>query len=199
MIVSTLRADRLLASALHAVEQGGDALFAALEALDAPIYLTDANGVVTYFNQACVGFTGRVPEVGKDRWCVTWRLYTDEGVFLPHDQCPMAVAIRNRDPIRGVTALAERPDGTRVQFLACPTPILGEDGALLGAINMLIDVTDLRQIEDLRHQAERCRRLARSVDDRRAAAVLQLMAGEYEDKARELEFAQEPEVGRRQA
>jgi len=192
MIASTVRAETLLTIALAAVERGGDELFSALEALDAPIYLTDSQGVVTYFNPACVAFSGRLPVVGKDRWCVTWKLYTTEGEFLPHDQCPMAIAIRNRGPIRGVTALAERPDGTRVQFMPYPTPIVGEDGALLGAINMLIDVTDERQIEALRGQADRCRRLALHIDDRRVAATLTLMAVEYDAKAADLEGSQEP-------
>jgi PAS domain-containing protein len=194
MIISTAHAEKLLTSALAAVGRGGDDLFSALEALDAPIYLTDPDGVVTYFNPACIAFSGRVPVVGKDRWCVTWKLYTDEGEFLPHDQCPMATAIRDRNPIRGVTAVAERPDGTRVRFMPYPTPLIGDDGALLGAINMLIDVTDLRQIEELRRQADRCRRLA-NVDDRRAAATLTLMAVEYEAKAAELELSREPAVG----
>ena len=187
MTASPAHAERLLDSVLRAVERGGEDLFAALEALDAPIYLTDPNGVITYFNTACVTFAGRVPVVGKDRWCVTWKLYTADGEFLPHDQCPMAVAVRDRAPIRGVTAWAERPDGERVQFMPYPTPILGDKGELQGAINILIDVTDLRQIADLRDQADRCRRLAKNVDDRRAAASLTLMAVEYDDKAARLE------------
>ena len=175
-------ADDILRTAIDAVERGDD-LFSALEALQAPIYVTDPEGVVTHFNRACVGFTGRAPAVGKDRWCVTWRLYTDEGEFLPHDQCPMAVALRDRRSIRGVTAVAERPDGTRVRFTPFPTPMFGPDGALVGAINVLIDVTDVRQIADLVAQAEKCRRLASKVDDRRTADTLSQMAAEYEAKA----------------
>ena len=81
--------------------------------VDAPIYVTDEEGFVTYFNRACVGFSGREPAVGKDRWCVTWKLFTADGDYLPHDQCPMAVAIKTEKLIRGVTAVAARPDGTR--------------------------------------------------------------------------------------
>ncbi len=50
-------------------------LRAALDELPAAIYVTDAEGVITYFNPACIDFTGRRPEVGQDRWCVTWRLW----------------------------------------------------------------------------------------------------------------------------
>src|SRR5471030_2118300 len=126
MLASMATADEILHSAIAAVEQATDDFHAALEALQAPIYVTDAEGVITYFNPACIGFAGRTPAVGKDRWCVTWKLYTDDGAFLPHDQCPMAVAIVERRPVRGVSAVAERPDGTRVNFMPFPTPLLGK-------------------------------------------------------------------------
>jgi PAS domain-containing protein len=189
MSSTTATADEILNTAIEAVARGGDDLFSALEALQAPIYVTDAQGVITHFNQACIGFAGRTPAVGKDRWCVTWKLYTDDGDFLPHDECPMAIAIRKKTPVRGVTAVAERPDGTRVNFMPFPTPLLGRDGELLGAINMLIDVTDARQIDDLWFQSKRCRRLATAAGDQRTADTLNLMAAEYEAKAKELELA----------
>ena len=187
MHVSTAVADEILHTAMAAVERGGDDLFSALDALPAPIYVTDADGVVTHFNQACIGFAGRTPAIGKDRWCVTWKLYTDEGAFLPHDQCPMALAIHEKHAVRGVTAVAERPDGTRVRFMPFPTPLLGEDGELVGAINMLIDVTDVRQIGELRSQAHRCRRLANGSSDQHAANTLNQMAAEYDAEAGRLE------------
>jgi PAS domain S-box-containing protein len=183
MYASTAVADEILRTALDVVRAGDRALREALDELPAAIYVTDADGFVTYFNPACIDFAGRIPEVGQDRWCVTWKLYTDDGEFLPHEECPMAVAIKTRFPVRGLTAVAERPDGTRVNFQPYPTPVLGEDGELLGAVNMLIDVTDSRQAEFLRSQARRCRRLAASVGDAQTAETLNLMAEEYDDKA----------------
>jgi PAS domain-containing protein len=186
MFVSTPLADEMLCEALRAVVEGGDRLPAALDALDAPIYVTDATGLLTHFNRACIGFSGRTPVVGKDRWCVTWKLYTTDGAVVPHALCPMAIAIREKRPIRGVTAIAERPNGERVGFMPLPTPIFCSC-ALVGAVNMLIDVTDVRQAEDLRVQADRCQRLARGVLDERAADALRTMAEEYAAKAAELE------------
>lgn len=186
MLAATAIADEMLRTAVSAVIKGGDGLCAALDALDAPIYVTDATGLITHFNRACIGFTGRTPAVGKDRWCVTWKLYTIDGALLPHAACPMAAAIREKRAIRGVTAIAERPNGERVTFMPLPTPIFGPGGVLLGAVNMLVDLTDLRQIGELRAQAARCQRLARGLSDRRTADVLNAMAAEYADKAAEL-------------
>lgn len=177
----------LVERALGAAAAGDKALRGALDQLQAAIYVTDEDGVVTYFNSACIDFTGRRPEVGRDRWCVTWRLYTNAGEFLPHDECPMAVAINTQRPIRGVTAVAERPDGTRVNFRPWPTPIFDKDGQFRGAINILEDVTDEVRADDFRAQARRCRRLADNVDDVQASEALVRLAEEYDAKAETLQ------------
>ena len=187
--------DDMLERALSAVLAGDHALRQALDELPAAIYVTDAGGVITYFNPACIDFTGRRPEVGQDRWCVTWRLYTNAGEFLPHDECPMAVAINSQRPIRGVTAVAERPDGTRVNFRPYPTPIFDKDGTFAGAVNILEDVTDEVRADDLLAQARRCRRLANGVNDALATQTLSRMAEEYETKAATLRAMQYQSVG----
>ncbi|WP_310358442.1 PAS domain-containing sensor histidine kinase [Paraburkholderia strydomiana] len=118
-----------------------------LEALPAAVYTTDAHGRITFYNKAAVQMAGRTPVAG-DHWCVTWRLFWPDGRPLPHDQCPMAVALREDRPVRGLEAVAERPDGTRVPFLPHPTPLHDADGRLVGAINMLVDITELKQAEN---------------------------------------------------
>jgi PAS domain-containing protein len=178
--------DELADLAVTALRNDADGLQALLEDLPAPIYLTDADGWVTYFNRACVDFAGRTPVPGRDRWCVTWRLYTEGGAFLPHEGCPMAEALRGRRPVRGAIAVAERPDGSRVLFTPHPSPITDSDGELVGAVNILIDVTDRHQAAALKAQATRCRRLAQALTDRRTVKTLTLMAKDYEDKVREL-------------
>ena len=67
---------------------------------------------------------------------------------MRHDECPMAIALRENRDVRGYEALAERPDGTRISFVPYPTPLRDDDGQLIGAVNVLIDVTDRRQAED---------------------------------------------------
>src|SRR5262245_21651594 len=104
--------EEIISFALAAVRQAGAKTLSALDALPTPFYATDAEGRITYFNRACIPFTGRTPVAGVDRWCVTWKLYTTCGAALPHDQCPMAVAIKEGRPVRGAEAVAERPDGT---------------------------------------------------------------------------------------
>lgn len=178
--------EEMVGLAVAAARDGETQLQAVLATLPAPIYTTDADGWITFYNDACVHFAGRTPAVGADRWCVTWKLFGEDGNFLAHEDCPMAVAIREKRAVRGAVAAAERPDGTRVMFTPYPTPLIGEDGDIVGAVNILINVTDHRQAGALRVQAMRCRRLAQSLTDQQAVDTLLVMACEYDDKAQSL-------------
>jgi len=163
---------------LEALDEGDDRFRPLLDALPVPVYLTDAEGLVTYWNKACVDFAGREPELGQDRWCVTWQIHTTDDEHLPHDRCPMAVALKERREVRGEVAIAMRPDGSRKAFTPYPTPLFDKDGALKGAVNLLIDVSE-EESGALEQQAERCHRLAAAVSDRHTGELLRGMAQGY--------------------
>jgi PAS domain S-box-containing protein len=138
-----------------------------LEALPAAIYTTDRAGRITYYNQAAVELWGRRPELGDDQWCGSWRLYWPDGMPMAHDECPMAVALRGERPVRNAEAVAERPDGTRVPFIPYPTLLRDAAGAVVGAVNMLVDITERKAAETaLRDREARLALLAREVDHR---------------------------------
>jgi PAS domain S-box-containing protein len=125
-----------------------------VEALPAAIYLTDAAGRITYYNEAAAALWGHRPVLGESKWCGSWRLYWPDGTPLPHDQCPMAIAVRENRAITGMQAVAERPDGTRVSFLPFPVPLRDASGALTGAVNMLVDVTDRQRAQERVQESE---------------------------------------------
>jgi PAS domain-containing protein len=97
-------------------ELAGSVFREMIEALPAAVYMTDSQGRLTYFNQAAVQLSGRVPVLGSDQWCVTWKIFLPDGTPLPHDQCPMAIALRGGQVSEGIECIAERPDGSRVLF-----------------------------------------------------------------------------------
>lgn len=117
-----------------------------LQALPMAIYTTDAAGKITFFNEAAIDLAGRRPMPGEE-WCVSWKLFRLDGTPLPHDQCPMAIAIREARPMHGEMAIVERPDGSRLTFVAYPTPLFDDDGSLAGAVNMLVDITGQQEAE----------------------------------------------------
>jgi PAS domain S-box-containing protein len=123
-----------------------DARFRAIvEAVPAAIYATDATGRITFYNEAAAELWGCRPVLGSSEFCGSWKLYWPDGAPLPHDECPMAMALKEKRPIRGVEAVAERPDGTRVPFQPYPTPLFDAAGELIGGVNLLIDLTDRKQ------------------------------------------------------
>jgi PAS domain S-box-containing protein len=118
-----------------------------LNSVGVAMYATDREGRITFFNQAAVDLWGRRPDLGE-LWCGSYQLFYPNGKPMQHSDCPMAVALRERRPVRGEEAILERPDGSRVWFRPFPTPILDPDGHLTGAVNVLIDLTELRTAEE---------------------------------------------------
>jgi PAS domain S-box-containing protein len=118
-----------------------------LEALPVAVYMTDAKGRITFYNEAAATLWGCRPELGKDEFCGSWKLYWPDGTPLPHDECPMAIAIRQKEAVRGLEAVAERPDGTRIPFIPYPTPLFASSGAMVGAVNMLVDISERKRAE----------------------------------------------------
>jgi PAS domain S-box-containing protein len=123
-----------------------------LNALPAAIYMTDADGRITYFNEAAATMWGCRPKLNTDLWCGSWRLYWPDGTPMPHDACPMAIALKEQRLVRGGQAIAERPDGSRVPFMAFPTPLHDVSGTFVGAVNMLIDLSDHQRAEQVSHR-----------------------------------------------
>lgn len=82
-----------------------------LDALPAALYVTDAEGRITYFNDAAAELWGRRPRGNTERWCGSSKLFRLDGAPLPHEQGPLAMTLKDGIAHRG-KAILERPDGT---------------------------------------------------------------------------------------
>jgi PAS domain S-box-containing protein len=131
--------------------RAGDLRFRAMiNALPAAVYTTDDQGRLTHFNQAAATLSGRTPQVGTDRWCVSWKLYRADGTPLPHDECPMAMALKEGRDIWGEQIIIERPDGARRWLEPYASVLRDARSQVVGGINMLVDVTERKQAEEAR-------------------------------------------------
>jgi PAS domain S-box-containing protein len=127
-----------------------------LDAVPIPVYVTDTRGVITYYNPAAAAFWGRHPVTGKDEWWKGWNILRRDGTRMPRDEYAMAVTLREKRATQGVSAVCERPDGTRIPFSPFPTPLFDAQGGFTGAVSQLVDTTELEraQAEIERQNAE---------------------------------------------
>jgi PAS domain S-box-containing protein len=125
-----------------------------LENLPAAAYTCDAEGVITYYNPHAVQFWGRAPKLNDpdERFCGSFKLFSTEGVSIAHNQCWMAMALREEKEYNGHEIVIERPDGSRLTALAHINPIHDDSGNLVGAVNVLIDISDRKRAEKEREE-----------------------------------------------
>jgi PAS domain S-box-containing protein len=126
-----------------------------LDALPAGAYTCDADGLITYFNQHAVELWGRTPALNdsSDRFCGSFKLFSKDGTPIAHDQCWMALALRERKEYNGQEIIVERPDGMRATTLAHANPFIDGEGKLLGAVNVLVDISARKQAEEALREA----------------------------------------------
>jgi PAS domain S-box-containing protein len=129
-----------------------------LERLPAGAYMCDRDGLITYFNEQAATLWGRKPQIGDpiDRFCGSFKLYSFDGSPIQHQDCWMAKALQTGQDFTGQEIVIERPDGTRRNALAHASPLRDETGQIVGAVNVLVDITD-------RDRAEQTQRLLASI------------------------------------
>jgi signal transduction histidine kinase/CheY-like chemotaxis protein len=160
--------------ALCASEQRYRTLF---DLVPVAVYCCDAAGVIQQFNRRAAELWGREPTPGDtdERFCGSFRLFSPDGSFMPHEQCPMAEVVNGkRSHVHDAEVLIERPDGSRITALVNIRPLMSAQGEVAGAINCFFDITERKR------DAERSREyVARLGDaDRRKTEFLAMLAHE---------------------
>jgi PAS domain S-box-containing protein len=135
-------------------------------ALPAAVYTTGPTGRITLFNEHAVKLWGRRPDLDNDRWSGSWKLFQPDGSPLPLDQAPMAVALCECRPLNskeelGNELIVERPDGSRAHVLQHPKLLRGAAGEIVGAVNMLVDLTQMKRLEEQFLQAQKMEAVGR--------------------------------------
>ncbi len=130
-------------------------------ALPAAVYTTDRTGLITLFNEHAVEIWGRRPVLGTDRWGGSHKLLQLDGSPLPRDQSPTAKAVLEGRSVRGEELIIERPDGSRSHVFKHPELLRNAAGEIVGAVTMIIDLTEIKQLQEQYRQAQKMEAVGR--------------------------------------
>lgn len=130
-----------------------------LDRLPAAAYTCDADGLITYYNRPALRLWGRAPKLRdpSDRFCRSFRLHSVDGQPISHDECWMALTLRDDREYTGCEIIIERPDGERLAVSASASPIHDKSGKLIGAVNILFDITERKRAEEALKETDRAR------------------------------------------
>ncbi len=116
--------------------------------LPGAVCMTDAEGNIVFFNDAAVKLWGRRPEPGVDRWTGAWKMYQPDGSPIPPTMGPLATEIKDDQQLPAQEVILERPDGSLRVVMTHPKPLFDKEERLVGALNILVDVTDVKKLEE---------------------------------------------------
>jgi PAS domain S-box-containing protein len=116
--------------------------------LPAAVYTCDKNGCITLYNDAAVLLWGEKPKIGKNTWFEMAKIFEEDGYTpVTKDNAPVAIALKNGRPARGRELVIERKDGSRVNVEPYTQPILDASGEVLGALELMMDITERKMAE----------------------------------------------------
>jgi len=134
-----------------------------IQTLPVAMYTINKKGYIDLYNEAATQLWGRKPELGKDRWCGAYKLSTLEGIPIAHHHCPMAMAFKEGRSLREEIYMI-REDGEKRHVIVYPQPLFNDNGEIIGASKVMIDITDSKVAEEaLRKSEEKFRLLASSI------------------------------------
>lgn len=107
------------------------------------------SGAISYYNDKAAELWGHAPVIGDPavRYCGALRLRHADGRPLPHDDSPMAAALRDGVEIRNHELTFERADGTSVAVFVNVDPMRDDAGRVTGAVSVFHDITEIRKTE----------------------------------------------------
>lgn len=138
-------------SHLSSARQFNDVVLPLAAELPFPVYVTDLAGRIIFHNRAAARLWGGVPD-DRTRWFHAERLFHRDGSPLDLDATPMARSVNDGATTAGEELVGERPDGTRYTFAVHSLPLRGRKQAPLGAVHVVIDVTERHRSEESAHR-----------------------------------------------
>jgi len=131
----------------HAANSGWVIPGLALDHLPLAASIVDLQGRIAYCNDAARALWGRGPEEGQDRWSGAWGLLSGDGTAIMAHETPLARVLQTGAAVAHPEIFIQRPDGSQVPCAPYAAPIRDDQGQLLGALEVLVDVSEQRAAE----------------------------------------------------
>lgn len=117
--------------------------YAILDQLPFGVRICSHEGLLEHQNSAAAAADGSTGIDGVGRQCCdSLQLYRRNGTPLAPEDYPVLAALRGDPDSHRLEVLVEKPDGSVIEAVAFATPRLGEDGAVAGAICVLVESAD---------------------------------------------------------
>lgn len=130
-----------------------------LESLPVAASVCDVAGRLIAFNEAAVVLWGRRPEAGKEHWTGAWKLFNLDGSPLALEHTALALTLKRGVAVAGNEVILERPGGERHHVISHPQLLRDENGLVVGALDVLVDVTEHIQYQLLKKQTDELSRM----------------------------------------
>lgn len=119
-----------------------------IEQIGCPAYCCTPDGVVRHCNRAARRLWGISPAPGEaERWDGFMALYRADGSALDKSESPAALAARTGVAQPPAELLAESADGQRRCLVVHARPVRQADGAVVGVVCSVTDISEQRRLE----------------------------------------------------
>jgi methyl-accepting chemotaxis protein len=113
-----------------------------LDAMQTPILVIDRDFNITYINEFGAGLLGSTPEKVLGKKC--YSLFKTDDCQTP--KCACAIAMKTKKPTTSQSVSRAKGNELPIQYTG--SPILDEKGKVIGAVELINDITELKTITD---------------------------------------------------
>ncbi len=147
-ITERKKGEEALKEANKQAELGAKRLETILETTPTGVVIVEADGRISFVNKRAAEIYG-FDSLGLDLAANMAKIKPKRTDGTPYkaEDVPASIALRGQ-VVHGQEVMIERADGRQLQLLVSAAPLLGDNGAITSAVNVLEDVTERKKVEE---------------------------------------------------
>ncbi|MEO6903821.1 MAG: PAS domain S-box protein [Bacteroidia bacterium] len=125
-----------------------------VQGLPVAVFTCDAEGKIMLYNSKAVDLWGKEPKISQDKWHQFWKIYKINGAELTEYECALSKILRGVKTTVSENLLLENINGIRRIIKFYPQATFDNAGKIMGAVIMLIDITESQIAERKLRESE---------------------------------------------